>query len=74
MDESIYLKISGSKFISSVLYVDDILLVSSDVCLLNETKGFLLKHFDMKDIGEARYVLGIKIVREKKKDIAEVLS
>lgn len=43
-------------------------------CLLNETKGFLLKHFDMKDIGEARYVLGIKIVREKKKDIAEVLS
>jgi hypothetical protein len=41
--------------------VDDILLASSDVSLLRETKNFLSSNFDMKDLGEASYVLGIEI-------------
>jgi hypothetical protein len=41
--------------------VEDILLVSSDAHLLLETKGFLSSHFDMKDLGEASYVLEIEI-------------
>ena len=45
--------------LSSVLYVDDILLASSDVNLLLETKKFLSSNFDMKDLGEASFVLGI---------------
>jgi hypothetical protein len=65
MDECIYLNISGSKFIFLVLYVDDIFLASSDVCLMNETKGFMLKHFDKKDMSEAGYVLGTEIVRDR---------
>jgi hypothetical protein len=44
-----------------VLYVDDILLASSDFHLLLETKGFLFSHFNMKDLGEASYVLGIDL-------------
>ena len=40
---------SGSKFIILVLYVD-ILLASSDVGLLHETKRFLSSKFDMKDL------------------------
>ena len=38
VDQCIYLKISGSKFIILVLYVDDILLASSDPVLLSNTK------------------------------------
>ncbi|RDY10611.1 hypothetical protein CR513_04839, partial [Mucuna pruriens] len=34
-------------------YVDDILLASSDTSLLHETKIFLKKNFEMKDLGEA---------------------
>ena len=37
VDQCVYLKFSGSKFIILVLYVDDILLSSSDVELLHET-------------------------------------
>ncbi|KAM5574982.1 hypothetical protein ABKV19_014096 [Rosa sericea] len=66
LDECIYLKTSGSDFILLILYVDDILLASSSVCLLKETKGFLLNQFDMKDMGEAHYVLGIEITRDRK--------
>lgn len=61
--------ICGSKFIFLVLYVDDILLAISDVCLLIETKKFLLKNFDMKDMGEAGYVLGIEIVRDRSRGL-----
>ncbi|KAM1561756.1 hypothetical protein ACFX1Z_004844 [Malus domestica] len=67
MDDCIYLKIRGSRFIFLVLYVDDILLASSDRQLLNETKHMLSTNFEMKDLGEAYYVLGIEIVRDRQR-------
>jgi hypothetical protein len=59
VDQCIYMKVSGSNFIFLVLYVDDILLASNDKNLLSETKQLLSYHFDMKDLGEASYVLAI---------------
>ena len=38
MDQCIYLKNSGSRFIILVLYVDDILLASNDIEFLHKTK------------------------------------
>ncbi|KAL0307710.1 UNVERIFIED_CONTAM: Retrovirus-related Pol polyprotein from transposon TNT 1-94, partial [Sesamum angustifolium] len=67
--QCIYLKVSGSKYIFLVLYVDDILLASSDMGLLHETKVFLAKNFEMKDMGEASYVIGIEIHRDRSKRI-----
>jgi len=49
--------------------VDDILLASSDVNLLLETKKFLSSNFDMKDLGEASFVLGIEIHRDRRKGV-----
>ena len=61
-DNCVYAKIKNRKFIFLVLYVDDILLASSDVSLLLETKKF-----DIKNLGEASFVLGIEIHRERRK-------
>ena len=55
----IYMKDSGSKYIFLILYVDDILLKANDTDLLVEIKKLLFSYFDMKDLGEASYVLGI---------------
>ena len=66
-DQCIYLKVSGSSYIFMVLYVDDILLASNNSDLLIETKQMLSSHFDMKDLGEASYVLGIQILRNRAK-------
>jgi hypothetical protein len=41
--------------------VNDILLASSDVSLVLETKRFLSSNFDMKYLGEVSFVLGIEI-------------
>ncbi|GAB2283653.1 hypothetical protein Dimus_039614 [Dionaea muscipula] len=65
VDKCIYRKISGSKFIFLVLYVDDIFLATNDLGLLYETKVYLSKNFEMKDMGEASYVLGIEIFRDR---------
>ena len=69
MDQCIYQKVSGSKICFLVLYVDDIMLATNDKDLLYEVKQFLSKTFDMKDMGEASYVIGIKIHRERSRDI-----
>ena len=59
VDNFVYHKFSGSKHIFLVLYVDDILLAKNDICMLHETKRFLAKHFEMKDLGDTSFVLGI---------------
>ena len=49
--------------------MDDILLAISDVNLLLETKKFLSSKFDMKDLGEASFVLVIEIQRDREKGV-----
>ncbi|GJZ64983.1 retrotransposon protein, putative, ty1-copia subclass [Tanacetum coccineum] len=63
----VYLKASGSSVAFLVLYVDDILLMGNNVTLLQEVKSWLCKCFSMKDLGEAAYILGIKIIRNRSK-------
>ena len=63
-DNCVNTKFKNGKFIFLVLYVDDILLASSDVSLLLE-----IKKFDMKDHGEASFVLGIEIHRDRSKGV-----
>ncbi|RDY04246.1 hypothetical protein CR513_12064, partial [Mucuna pruriens] len=69
VDDCVYHKFSGSKYIFLVLYIDDILLASSDTGLLHETKIFLMKNFEMKDLREASFVLGIQILRNNSQGI-----
>ena len=68
-DNCVYAKFKIEKFIFLILYVNDILLASSDVSLLLETKKFLSSKFDMKDLGEASFVLGIEIHQDKRKRV-----
>jgi len=65
IDRCIYLNVNGSKFIFIIMYVDDILLVTDDLGLLSETKRYLSNNFEMKDMGRAYYVIGIKIFRDR---------
>ena len=69
VEDFVYHKFSGSKFIFLMLYVKDILLASSGIGLLHETKKFLSKNFEMKDLGNASFVLGIQILRDRSQGI-----
>ena len=53
VEDCVYHKFSGSKYIFLILYVDDILFATNDKEILHETKRFLSKKFEMKDLCEA---------------------
>jgi hypothetical protein len=68
-DNCVYAKFKNGKYVFLILYVDDILLASNDISMLRETKKFLSSNFDMKDLGEASYVLDIEIHRDRKNGV-----
>ena len=54
------------KFIILLLYVDDMLIIGPDVDMISRLKSNLAKTFDMKDLGSARRILGMEIIRDRK--------
>jgi len=61
----VYKKVSGSSVVFLILYVDDILLIGNNIPMLETVKTSLKNSFSMKDLGEAAYILGIKIYRDR---------
>ena len=59
-------KFPNDKFIILLLYVDDMLIVGQDAGLIGNLKKDLFKSFDMKDLGIARQILGMQILRDMK--------
>ena len=61
----IYKKVRGSSLAFLILYGEYILLIGNNTEFLDSIRGYLNKRFSMKDLGEAAYILGIKIYRDR---------
>ncbi|GJT35979.1 retrotransposon protein, putative, ty1-copia subclass [Tanacetum coccineum] len=61
----VYLKASGSNVTFLILYIDDILIMGNNILMLQDVKSYLGRCFAMKALGEAAYILGIKIYRDR---------
>jgi hypothetical protein len=48
-----------------LVYVDDIIISGDDKVGIQEAKSFLKSVFDIKDLGELKYFLGIEVCRSK---------
>ncbi|GJU13070.1 zf-CCHC domain-containing protein [Tanacetum coccineum] len=48
---------------------DDIILIGNDIPTLQSVKDWLGKYYAMKDLGDASYILGIKIYRDRLKPL-----
>ena len=62
-DKCIYVKNTVNGYVILCLYVDDMLIVGSDDEMIKSTKAMLSTRFDMKDMGLADVILGVKILR-----------
>ena len=62
-------KFRGSMFTFLMLCVNDIFLASGNEKMSLETKSFSPLNFDMKDLGEAIYVLKINVHRDRSSKI-----
>nr|GEU41154.1 zinc finger, CCHC-type [Tanacetum cinerariifolium] len=69
----VYIKASGSYIVILILYVDDILLIGNNIPMLQDVKSYLRRSFAMKDLGEAAYILGIKIYRDRVESMDRIL-
>ena len=45
--------------------MDDIFLIENDIFILTSVKVWLSKKFSMKDLGEASFILEIKVYRDR---------
>ncbi|GJS50402.1 retrotransposon protein, putative, ty1-copia subclass [Tanacetum coccineum] len=63
----VYQKASGSNVTFLILYVDDIIIMGNHIPSLQSVKDYLGKCFAMKDLGEAAFILGIKIYENRTK-------
>ena len=65
-DSCLYFKgVNGEDHIYLLLYVDDMLLAGPSFKTIQHVKGLLKSEFDMKELGEARRILGISISRNR---------
>ncbi len=65
-DKCVYSKFANGKGVIICLYVDDMLILGTDLESINNTKSFLSSKFDMKDMGVADVILGMRIIRKDK--------
>jgi len=65
-ERCVYIYSCGADIVVLWLYVDDMVLASNNNALIDAIIAQLAAHFELKDRGEASWVLGLHITRDKK--------
>ncbi|KAK6124979.1 hypothetical protein DH2020_041253 [Rehmannia glutinosa] len=80
-DHCLFTKSTASSFMALIIYVDDVLVTGSNPSDIDELKSYLHKMFTIKDLGHAKYFLGLEIARStsgtyvhQRKYILDILS
>jgi len=60
----VYYKNLGKIYTYLLLYVDYMLIVSVDKSSIQELKLLMSKEFEMKDLGDAKKILGMEIAKD----------
>ena len=66
-DSCMYIKQENGGFTILCLYIDDILIASNDMSMLEKEKSELGKRFSVTDQGEVHYILGMAITCDRSK-------
>ena len=64
-NNTIYTKKVGKSFTILVLYVDDLILTSSDPNHINRVNSRLKNKFEMTDLGHLHYFIGLQVLQSK---------
>lgn len=65
IDPCVYFKIQNGKMLFIGIYVDDLMIFDNDPKLRSQIKSHLMAKFEMKDLGVAKYCIGIHITRNR---------
>lgn len=53
----------GNSFVALLVYIDDIVISSLDLQVIDDLKSFLHSQFKLKDLNKLKYFLGLEIAR-----------
>nr|GEY26303.1 hypothetical protein [Tanacetum cinerariifolium] len=62
--KAVYRKVPNGEFIIVVVNVDDLFMIGTSLDLLNEFKKRMVSQFEMPNLGELTYYLGIEVSQE----------
>ncbi|KAL0406178.1 UNVERIFIED_CONTAM: Retrovirus-related Pol polyprotein from transposon RE2 [Sesamum latifolium] len=62
-DHCLFTKATSAGIMALLVYVDDILVTAPTVALIQSVKDYLHSFFSIKDLGDARYFLGLEVAR-----------
>ena len=65
-DHCLFIKRSSKSFLALLVYVDDVLITGTNEVDILHVKRFLHSVFSIKDLGYAKYFLGLEIARSPK--------
>ena len=65
-DHTLFFKHATGKVAILIVYVDDIVITRDDVTEIVDLKKYLAQEFEVKDLGQLKYFLGIEISRGPK--------
>ena len=69
MNHASMLRAANGGLVVLILYVDDMLIAGRQLAEISALKSKMAKAFDMKDMGEASHILGMRIQRDRSKKI-----
>ena len=64
-DSCVYIKFVDGSLIYLLLYVDDMLIVAKSKKEITMLKKLLSSEFEMKDLGAAKKILGMEMIRDR---------
>lgn len=72
MDHCCYVKKYTNSYVILAVYVDDMLIAGSSMAEINRLKQQLAESFEMKDLGPAKQILGMRILRNRSEGILKL--
>lgn len=64
-DHTLFLKRGKGKITALIIYVDDMIVTGNDQYEISSLQQYLASEFEMKQLGNLKYFLGIEVARSK---------
>ena len=64
-DHSLYVKQTSAYLVIIIVYVDDLIIMTNTMSIMVEVKAMLKREYDMSDLGELHYCLGVEFTRQR---------
>jgi len=71
-NSNVYIKFEGKRLIIIIVYVDDSILLSNNVDLMEDSKKLLSKKFEMSNLRSFHFCLGMEILYDKELGILSI--